>query len=132
MDAGRFIKRVEELSGLDRERAELTTRATLVMLGTRIDPGEADDLAAQLPDSLAACLPHEGEAERFGPDEFKRRVARIVPLANDQAPKAIRAVFTALSEAVTEGELRQVLGQLGADYEPLVGLPTGTHAYASR
>ena len=59
-------------------------------------------------------------------------VARIVPLANDQAPKAIRAVFTALSEAVTEGELRQVLGQLGADYEPLVGLPTGTHAHASR
>jgi uncharacterized protein (DUF2267 family) len=131
MDADRFISRISELTGLDREHAALTARATLVTLGTRIDPGEADDLAAQLPGSLAACLPHEGEAERFPPDEFKRRVARIVPLANDQAPGAIRAVFTVLSEAVSAGELRQVLGQLGNEYESLVGMPTGIRALAA-
>jgi uncharacterized protein (DUF2267 family) len=130
MDTDRFIKRVSELSGLDRDHAALTTRATLVTLGTRISPGEADDLAAQLPGPLAACLPHEAEAERFHPGEFERRVARVVPLANHQAPGAIRAVFAALNEAVSEGELHQVLGQLGGEYESLVGLPTGPHAQA--
>jgi uncharacterized protein (DUF2267 family) len=128
MDANTFIKRIEELTGFDRERAERTARATLVMLGTRIDPGEADDLAAQLPDWLAACLPHEGKAERFAPTEFVRRVARVVPLHTDQAKAGIRAVFTVLHEAVTEGEMRQVLAQLGTEYEGLVGLPTGPRA----
>jgi uncharacterized protein (DUF2267 family) len=115
---------------MDRDHAERVVRATLVTLSTRISPGEADDLAAQLPDALAACLPHEAEPCRFDPAEFKRRVARVVPLANDQAASAIRAVFTVLSEAVSEGELRQVLGQLGSDYENLVGLPTGPRAAA--
>jgi uncharacterized protein (DUF2267 family) len=98
---------------------------------TRISPGEADNLAAQLPDSFAACLQHESEPARFDPGEFKRRVARVVPLTNEQAAPSIRAVFTVLGEAISEGELRQVLGQLGGEYEALVGMPTGPHAAAS-
>ncbi len=131
MDSGQFLKRVSELTGFDRERSELLVRTTLVTLGTRIAPGEADDLAAQLPDSLGAALQHESEPSRFGPDEFKRRVARIVPLANDQAAAAIRAVFTVLGEAISDGERRQVLAQLGSEYEALVGMPTGQAASTS-
>lgn len=128
MDSGRFVKRVCELTGFERERSELLVRATLVTLGTRISPGEADDLAAQLPDSFAACLRHECEAARFDPTEFKRRVGRIVPLSNDQVAPAIRSVFTVLAEAVSEGEMRQVLAQLGGKFESLAGMPTGQHA----
>ncbi|MDX6439223.1 MAG: hypothetical protein QOF45_1806 [Gaiellaceae bacterium] len=132
MDSGQFLRRVRELTGFDRDHAELVVRATLVTLSTRISPGEADDLAAQLPDPLAACLPHEAEPCRFDPAEFKRRVARVVPLANDQAAPAIKAVFAVLNEAVSEGEMRQVLAQLGSDYESLVGLPTGPRAAAAQ
>jgi uncharacterized protein (DUF2267 family) len=128
VDSGQFVKRICELTGFDRPRSELLARTTLVTLGTRISPGEADDLAAQLPDSLAGCLQHESKPCRFGPDEFKRRVARILPLANDQAGPAVKAVFSVLAEAVSEGELRQVRGQLGADYEPLAGTATGQAA----
>ena len=131
MDSGRFLSRVCELTGFDRERSEQLVRATLVTLGTRIAPGEADDLAAQLPDSLGVCLQHESEPSRFDSAEFKRRVARLVPLANDQAAPAIQAIFTVLREAVSEGEMRQVLGQLGSEYERLVGMPTGPHATAT-
>jgi uncharacterized protein (DUF2267 family) len=130
MDANRFRKRVEELTGFDHERAERAARAALVMLGIRIDPGEADDLAAQLPEPFAACVPHEGPAERFKSREFERRVARVVPLHNDQAPAAIRAIFTVLDEAVSEGEMRQVRAQLGHEYERLVGQPVGQQATA--
>jgi uncharacterized protein (DUF2267 family) len=130
VDSGRFFNRVSELTDFPRDRSELLARTTLVTLGTRISAGEADDLAAQLPGSLGACLEHECEPCRFPPDEFKRRVARIVPLANEQAAPAIRAVFTVLAEAVSEGEMRQVLMQLGGEYESLVGMPTGQHAAA--
>ncbi len=45
---------MDSATGLDREHAEAAVRATLVTLGARIDPGEADDLAAQLPEAFAA------------------------------------------------------------------------------
>ena len=52
--------------------------------------------------------------------------ACVVPLSNEQGPQAVRAVFTVLREAVSEGELKDVLHQLGGDYTTLVGSPTGT------
>ena len=42
MDSPTFVKRVAELGGVDKEIAERVVRATLLNLGTRIDPGEAD------------------------------------------------------------------------------------------
>jgi uncharacterized protein (DUF2267 family) len=131
VDSRTFLSGVGELTGFARDRAEHLVRATLVTLGTRISSEEAKDLAAQLPNSLGACLHHDSEPSRFDPAEFERRVARIVPLANDQAAPAIRAVFTVLSEAVSDGEMRQVLSQLGSEYERLVGMPTGRHAAVS-
>ena len=125
MDAPTFVKRVSELTGLDKDHADRAVRATLVMLGTRIDPGEADDLAAQVPDHFAHCLRNEWQAESFPPTEFVRRVTCVVPLSNEQARGAVRAVFTVLSEAVSKGELEDVLLQLEADYTQLVGMPTG-------
>ena len=126
MDSPTFVKRVAELSGVDKEIAERVVRATLLNLGTRIDPGEADDLAAQLPEAIGVCLRHTWKAQRFPPSEFMRRVACVVPLSNEQGPQAVRAVFTVLREAVSEGELKDVLHQLGGAYATLVGAPTGT------
>lgn len=126
MDSPTFVKRVAELSGFDKEIAERVVRATLLNLGTRIDPGEAGDLAAQLPDAIGACLQHKWKAQRFPASEFVRRVACVVPLTNEQSPQAIRTVFTVLGEAVSEGELKDVLHQLGRDYTVLLGVPTGT------
>ena len=125
MDAPTFIKRTAESTGLDKEHAERAVRAILVTLGTRIDPGEADDLAAQLPEAFQPYLRHDGKAEPFPPEEFVRRIVHVVPLSNEQARRAVRAVFGVLSEAVSEGELEDVLLQLDADYSGLVGMPTG-------
>jgi len=65
MDSPTFVKRVAELSGVDKEIAERVVRATFLNLGTRIDPGEADDLAAQLPEAIGACLRHKWKAQRL-------------------------------------------------------------------
>lgn len=41
MDAPTFVRRVRELTGLDKEHAERAVRVTMLTLGTRIHPGEA-------------------------------------------------------------------------------------------
>ena len=126
MDAPTFIKRVAELGGFDKTVAERVVRATLLNLGTRLDPGEAHDLASQLPQSIGACLEHDWRAERFPPREFVRRVVCVVPLSSEQGESAVRSVFKVLGEAVSEGEIKDVLHQLGANYTALVGAPTST------
>jgi uncharacterized protein (DUF2267 family) len=126
MDAPTFIKRVAEIGGFDKAVAERVARATLLNLGTRIDPGEAHDLASQLPRALGACLEHDWRAQRFPSHEFVRRVACVVPLSHEQGEGAVRTVFRVLGEAVSEGELKDVRHQLGADYSALAGAPTGT------
>ena len=126
MDAPTFIKRVAELGGFDKTVAERVVRATLLNLGTRLDPGEAHDLASQLPQSIGACLEHDWRAERFPPREFVRRVVCVVPLSSEQGESAVRSVFKVLGEAVSEGEIKDVVHQLGANYTALVGAPTST------
>jgi uncharacterized protein (DUF2267 family) len=128
VDSATFIRRLSDETGLDREHTERALRALLLNVGIRIDPGEADDLAAQLPSEFGGCVRHEGRAERFPPSELVRRITCVVPLSNEQSKQSVRAFFTVLREAITEGELEDVLGQLGTDYEALVGLPTGKHA----
>ena len=115
MDSPTFVKRVAELIGFDKEIAERVVRATLLNLGTRIDPGEADDLATQLPEAIGVCLCHAWKTQRVPPNEFMRRVACVVPLGTEQGD-ALRATHSGrkphdapsgcigLGSVVTKGE----------------------------
>jgi uncharacterized protein (DUF2267 family) len=52
-----FIGEVQQRAQLDsREAALSTSRATLTTLSERVDPGQAENLGAQLPDELARFL----------------------------------------------------------------------------
>lgn len=62
-------------AGLDHEHAERAARATVQVLGSRLAGGQTSNLASQLPTELAAALPADGPGERFGVEEFYRRVA---------------------------------------------------------
>lgn len=71
-----LITLVEQLTGLDRARAERATQATLRTLAERISGGEARDIAAFLPEEMRRWLaPTPEPAESFGRFEFLRRVA---------------------------------------------------------
>jgi uncharacterized protein (DUF2267 family) len=122
MQYDEFISKVAERTGVEREQAEAVTRATLATLAARITHGEAEDLAAQLPDGLKGPLrTGPAEAEPFDLAEFKRRVAQHAGIPQDEAERAIAAVFATLSEAVTGGEFDDVLSQLPKEYRELVG-----------
>lgn len=117
----------DEFVGRVHERAEMAStgealsaiRATLQTLGERLYGGEADDLAAQLPQEIGAYLSMDGGDEAFGIDEFLRRVAEREGVDAPDAVYHARVVLEVVGEAVTQGEMDDVRAQLPDEYAPL-------------
>jgi uncharacterized protein (DUF2267 family) len=53
-------------------------------------------------------------------DEFVERVAQLLDVEHEEARKRIRAVFGVLRQAVTWGELEDVILQLDPEYADLL------------
>jgi uncharacterized protein (DUF2267 family) len=121
MDYETLEKTVSERAGMSRSHARTLIRATLDTLSERLTRGEANDLAAQLPEPAKEWLvSSEPEAEKFGLEEFVRRVSRRAAVPPEEAERAVSAVFSTLREAVTAGEFRDVLSQLPSEFSTLV------------
>lgn len=121
MRIGTFLEIIEQTAGITREEAERAARATLRTLAERITLGEAEDIAAFLPKELRGVMTSVPEpAESFGLDEFLRRVAEREDVDRDTAYAHVRAVFSALAQAVAPGELADMAAQLSKDYNPLL------------
>ncbi|MGA5799067.1 DUF2267 domain-containing protein [Streptomyces cellulosae] len=121
-----FLARVRELGEyMSQDEAAAVTEAVLTVLAQRINPGEADDLASQLPEPLGQKLTEAKaqQAENFGIEEFNRRVAERVGARPRTAEWDASAVLTTRAEAVSGGELNQILSQLPSGYAVLFGKP---------
>ena len=124
MKAHEFLAHVREQGAYPNQaEAERVTRAVLDLLARRLDPGEVKDLAAQLPGPLQDALQPDGPPERFGVEEFLRRVAGELGVGVETAKWDASAVLTTVAEAISGGELNQVLTQLPAGYAVLFGKP---------
>ena len=124
MQQHEFLARVRELGEYDsQDEAEKVTEAVLQVLAQRISPGEVDDLASQLPGSLGKTLSEAKpqQAESFGIEEFSRRVAERTGARPRTAQWDASAVLTTVADAVTGGELNQILSQLPSSYAVLFG-----------
>jgi uncharacterized protein (DUF2267 family) len=116
-----FIDRVAERAEIDdRDQAERTTIVVLQELCDRITGDEAWDLLAQLPAQLKEALIISPAALPLPADEFVERVARELDLSAEEARTRVRAVFGTLREAVSWGELEDVVSQLDPDYADLL------------
>jgi RND superfamily putative drug exporter len=119
LSATEFVELVGGRAGLTHADARRATDAALVTLSERITPRETHVLAAQLPRDLRPfVLSPKGGPERFGAEEFVRRVGEREGVADDEAAAHARAVLATLGEAVA-GDLDYVRAQLSADYAPL-------------
>ena len=104
-----------------RRPAENAITATLETLNERISGGEARDLAAQFPEEIQPALrPKAEEAEGFSLEEFYRRVAEREGVDIETARIDASAVMRVLREAVTPGELDDVMAQLSEDLNTLL------------
>ncbi|SCK52925.1 Uncharacterized conserved protein, DUF2267 family [Streptomyces sp. WMMB 714] len=121
-----FLAKVRERGEYHgQEEAEEITVSVLGVLASRITGSEAEDLAAQLPEPLDRPL-IDGAGTRagiFGVEEFLRRVGRLTGARPRTAEWDASAVLSTLAEAVSGGELNQVLSQLPSGFAPLFGKP---------
>jgi uncharacterized protein (DUF2267 family) len=111
-----FIGEVQQRAQLDsREAALSVSRATLTTLSERIEPGQAENLGAQLPEELGRFLETVDDVERFGYDEFTDQVAERETIGeHDPADAAFHAqvVVAVVDEAVSGSVLEDVRTQL--------------------
>jgi uncharacterized protein (DUF2267 family) len=122
-DYERFIQTVQHAADLGWEPAERATAAVLETLAERLSAGEARDLAEQLPPQLGAWLATDSGAEGFEVDEFLRRVAEREEVDLETAERHVRAVFLAISRAVTPQEFDDMVAELPKTFARL--LPRG-------
>lgn len=116
-----FVDRVAERAGIsDRSEAERTTVTVLQELCDRITGDEAWDLLAQLPAQLKEAVIISPAALPLTAEEFVARVARELEVTPEEARTRVRAFFGTLREAVSWGELEDVLAQLDPEYADLL------------
>ena len=120
MQLHEFLGQIQHRARLaDMDQALRATRATFETLAERIGGNEPKQLGAQLPEELGRFLDPKGDAQRFDSDEFLRRVSER---AHTDLPVSVyhtRVVLEVLKEAVTPGEISDVLNQLPDDYKRL-------------
>lgn len=121
MEHDEFIDLVHDRLAATRDVAERAARATLETLGQRLPASEAEDLAAQLPPPLATFL-HQTAAQddEFPVDEFYERVAELGDLQADEAADQARAVLAVLDDAVSSGQITDLVMALPSDYGDLL------------
>lgn len=126
MQFQQFLGKVQQRAGLDSpDRALRATRATLNTLAERLYGNEPTDLASQLPGEIGRHLQPDnaGAGERFGVEEFVRRVAERENAAGNDSRRHARVVLEVLGEAVSKGEMKDVRQQLPGEYDALLGRP---------
>ena len=119
-----FLARVRERGEYnDQQEAADVTISVLQVLAQRISPGEVKYLASQLPDPLGHVLNEATpqQAQSFGIEEFYRRVAVRTGARPRTAQWDAGAVLTTVADAVTGGELNQIISQLPSSYAVLFG-----------
>ena len=119
MDFEDFLGDVQDKAQLDSREAALTvTRCTLTSLSARIQPGEANDLAAQLPEEIGRFLTETDGVESFSFEEFVDRVAECGGYGENEVADAVfgaQVVMDVLGDATTDGEFEDVRSQLPED-----------------
>jgi RND superfamily putative drug exporter len=114
-----LVERVAARARVGPDEAERATKAALCTLAERITKAETRTLAAQLPEDLSDQI--KGVArrpERFGADEFVRRMGEREGVPDDVARDHARAVLSTLEDTTLDG-LAYVRAQLSEDYESL-------------
>lgn len=123
-----FLDAVAQRMGGDRDRARRATESVLETLAERISGGEADDLAAFLPEELHRPIEvgkglSRGMARPLSLDDFLQRIANREGVEVQAAREDARAVFGVLREYLSEKELADLFAEVPDTYSVIIGAP---------
>jgi uncharacterized protein (DUF2267 family) len=120
MTFDQFVGQVQHKARLGSQGAAVRAiQATLQTLAERLNDGESKDLAAQLPREFAIYLQTPEHGVRMSLDEFFHKVSER---EQENLPDSVyhtRVVMEVLQEAVSDGEIADVLAQLPPEWAVL-------------
>jgi uncharacterized protein (DUF2267 family) len=119
MEYREFVRNVQDRTQLERDQATKAVQATLQTLAERITKQEAADLAAQLPQELKSPLREQGVLQKYDLQGFLKRISEREGCSEQEALEHARAVFQTLCEAVSHGEMTDVMSQLPKDFQKM-------------
>jgi uncharacterized protein (DUF2267 family) len=125
---GELVDGVVERAGIEEAIARKALGAVLETLAKRIPAGQVRDLMGRLPLDLHDDLKRggaasDGQAHKMPAAEFARRVAEREGTTVDEAVPHIRAVLSAVREAVGAEEFSDIVVEFPTDYTPLLPEP---------
>jgi uncharacterized protein (DUF2267 family) len=125
MRADEFVTHVQlEANCASYNEAYNLTKAVIETLGERLYKTERNKLAAELPKELKEFLMQKKQdlessrenMNRFWVQEFYNRVSNRAEISYEKAVRQTKAVISIMSEAVSEGVLKEVLDSLPKEY----------------
>jgi uncharacterized protein (DUF2267 family) len=115
-----FIGQVQHRAQMPSQQdAVRATRVVLETLSRRMVPGEAKDLASQLPPEIGRFLVPSDTVEKFSLDEFFKKVSKEENVDLPVAVYHARVVVEVLQEAVSGAEIKDIRQQLPDDWQNL-------------
>lgn len=126
----RLVMTVADAAALDRDRAERALLLAVCMLCRRLVPQEAQHLIAQLPSKLQPQLDQclDGPDRAVTSEAIETEIARALGLDSEQASATMQAVFNAVCDTVSAGQINEVRGQLPQDMKHLLPSSQGLSA----
>jgi uncharacterized protein (DUF2267 family) len=119
MNYDEFVGKVRERAALSGMGAVNAIRATLMTLGERLYGSEPGHLAAQLPHEFTNYLTIPEVDREYTLEEFYQRVAELDDIKYEKAVRNAQVVIHTMVEAVSDGEIEDVLSQLPDEYNLL-------------
>lgn len=121
-----FVARVRERGEYDdAAEAQQVISVVVTALAERLTADEARQLGSQLPDQLGEFLSTSGGGgQRVSVTEFLQRISDGTGATERTAEWDASAVLSTIADAVSGGELNDVLTQLPSGYAPLFGRPS--------
>lgn len=106
-----IVKTVQAHSGFSDQESERALRLVVESLAAQLTDDEREDFASQLPAQLQE-LALQAVPGRVEPEELCEELSELEEIEESHAKKQIFAVWEALKEALSDGQIHHIRNQL--------------------
>lgn len=110
-----LVKQVQHYSGFSLSESEEALRLFITILSARLGPDERKDFTSQLPQELKDETMETAEVIRYNSEDLYEVLADVQGIEEDHAKKQVMAVWSALKDHLTKGQVQDIKSQLPED-----------------
>lgn len=107
-----MIKKVQHYSGFSDSESKDALDCTIETIAAHLTEAERNDFASQLPEELKDRALSIYVTKEIAKEDILEQFARLQNIAIDRAKKQLLSSWDAIKDAISEGEIQHVRGQL--------------------